>query len=803
MAIGGGALVLGFVGWLWSIGIFENPLVVALILGVLTLSVLGAGIALIRRTRYQLAGQGLTLLASLAMPLNLWFYDAQELITIRNGGHLWIPAAICCGIYALVARVVRKPVFVHTLVGGVVLTGMLFLADQSVARFWELMPQVTFLVFVGWTCIFSERLFAEGDGDFSRGRFGKAFYRSGLVVLTAGFGLLLGGQLLANLGDMLPARMVPSIGTDRGQKLWALGLLVASTIAMGVETLSRSKRALAATTAILLAWSGICLLDVLQFSLQLPHFVIVGAVAVSALVFVSKDESAQGGLAVFAGLLGILSFLQFFATHILASVSPYFRPDNFLLASDAWILTIQLAVVAIACFCCWRQSASRMATIPENGRNILIDLAAVLVTLKTVSLALSLGVNTFQIVAFVSLFTPILLTAYVSLSATLDQSGQQTLRRIAASSTTAALLTLGLLSVSGALVGASSHGYWGGMLLAVGALYLVASKGETASPARLAGFVTATAGVSQLLAAMGLETEYSLIVAANVGGAALAATSAIRRRQLEFQARQHLDPDLVLATPVDKLEAPANMLVVAGSVIGILLTATRVLANEADLWLLLMLAVQLACIAFAGLLTRVEAWRLTFRATALASVVAIIAAINRIVDIGFYHQIELASLLGGIALLAIGHIAWYREGDTPDDSATTGLWFGSLLTVVPLALGLLIYRNSQNVPSEYGWVLFHEIAAVVVTLSLVGSGIACRIRSTTIAGVSLMTAYVVSLVMLIRLPQQLQNASVIMMIGGGSFFIAAILLSVYRDRIVSLHADLREKRGVFRVLKWR
>lgn len=40
----------------------------------------------------------MTLLACLLMPLNLWFYDAQGLITLREGGHLWIPAVVCCAL---------------------------------------------------------------------------------------------------------------------------------------------------------------------------------------------------------------------------------------------------------------------------------------------------------------------------------------------------------------------------------------------------------------------------------------------------------------------------------------------------------------------------------------------------------------------------------------------------------------------------------------------------------------------------------------------------------------------------------
>ena len=119
-------------------------------IGITTLTVMGIGMALVRFTRYQLAGTGMTWLATLAMPLNLWFYAAQGLITIVDGGHLWIPAAICCGIYAFIARVLRAPLFAYTVVGGVVPTGMLFLADQTVGHFWELWPPATFLTFTGW-----------------------------------------------------------------------------------------------------------------------------------------------------------------------------------------------------------------------------------------------------------------------------------------------------------------------------------------------------------------------------------------------------------------------------------------------------------------------------------------------------------------------------------------------------------------------------------------------------------------------------------------------------------------------------
>ena len=234
MACGSGLLMLGFFVWLWTVGVFENPLVVAITAGTATLSVLAAGILVVRKTRYQLAGQWLTLLGALTLPLNLVLYDVQGLITLSEGGHLWIPAAICCFIYGGIARALRDAKFVYALVAGVVMTGLLLLADQNVNRFWELLPSATFLLSVGWISSFAERFFEVGKGDFSRGKFGLAFQRAGIIVVTIGLSLLLGGYAAAFFGEM------PSL--VQGQKIWALGLLAASAVGFGVQGLVHQYR---------------------------------------------------------------------------------------------------------------------------------------------------------------------------------------------------------------------------------------------------------------------------------------------------------------------------------------------------------------------------------------------------------------------------------------------------------------------------------------------------------------------------------------------------------------------------------
>ena len=83
LACGGVLLVTGMVIWLASKGVFENPKVIAGTLGVGTLLLLVAGWVVIRRTPFQLAGQAVTLLACLVMPLNLWFYHANQLMPLE------------------------------------------------------------------------------------------------------------------------------------------------------------------------------------------------------------------------------------------------------------------------------------------------------------------------------------------------------------------------------------------------------------------------------------------------------------------------------------------------------------------------------------------------------------------------------------------------------------------------------------------------------------------------------------------------------------------------------------------------
>src|SRR5207244_3510378 len=92
LASGGALLALGLVIWLATKGLFSDPLTMAVLLGAGNLALLFGGWFVLLRTPFHLAGRALTLLACLLLPFHIWLYDAQGLILVTEGGHLWLPA---------------------------------------------------------------------------------------------------------------------------------------------------------------------------------------------------------------------------------------------------------------------------------------------------------------------------------------------------------------------------------------------------------------------------------------------------------------------------------------------------------------------------------------------------------------------------------------------------------------------------------------------------------------------------------------------------------------------------------------
>jgi len=246
----------------------------------------------------------------------------------------------------------------------------------------------------------------------------------------------------------------------------------------------------------------------------------------------------------------------------------------------------------------------------------------------------------------------------------------------------------------------------------------------------------------------------------------------------------------------------ANFIISQAGLAAVLLGMSRWLEGSFSVSLMVVMLTALACTVLASFLTKNDYWRTVFRTMILAIIGSSLCVFDGLLGMTGWHRGEICCLVGGTILVVLGHLAWLREGDSDADAvASLSLVAGSLLIAIPLAIGLVFYRLADN--PETHWRLFHEIATIGGSLILLGSGMLCRIRSTTFGGGFLMLTFVGSLITLVRIPDQLQNASVAMMVGGGIFLTSAILMSIYRDRLISLPGQIRKGDGVFQVLKWR
>jgi hypothetical protein len=234
----------------------------------------------------------------------------------------------------------------------------------------------------------------------------------------------------------------------------------------------------------------------------------------------------------------------------------------------------------------------------------------------------------------------------------------------------------------------------------------------------------------------------------------------------------------------------------------LLIALARLLTGEADGTLLSVLIVQTFAGGLAGLLSPEPVWRRHFWVLATAQVLMTALVANALTQLTFWQRGEIMLTVLGLTALVTGFYGWSRESDRQQDWVSFNLALGSLLSAGPLLLGMLVQRFDSQL-AEWGWVLVHEAGVLAIGLLLLGAGVLCRIRWSTIVGGSTLLIYVVSLVGLIRLPEQLQSTSIYMMIGGGLFFAVAIVLSVYRDRLLAIPQRVEAGEGMFRVLKWR
>lgn len=817
MGAGGGILVIGLVIWLWSIGLFDNPLIAAATMATGNLGMLGLGIWLLTQSHFKLAGRGIALLSSLMLPLNLWFYDVQGLISLDEGGHLWIPALAICGIFAATTRVTRDPLFAFTLVGGVVLTGLLFLANPAIGSFWAMLPTSAFLIVVGVLCIHALNAFSESEGPFSKQGFGAAFYRAGHLALLGGIAVLASGH-------MLP--LFDALGTS--QRVWSIGLLAMSAYAYGYSHVNRPLNALFPALIIALAlWAAQITLVLLAVKLTINLVLALcalGVVGINAWLWIaSKNEQTdskatannqamQISTMVLGTFLVVLGCVQ--------CVMTIYTPETF---GTTTFLIQMLATTAAM----W---TTPHAFVKNDRTNTINPMSMLAIASGSVAASMTLSAFLLQAAAVASLggFGPALALA-ASLTVPVGMlffAGRQQISRdgtpakvregLFASAIIAIVTTMftALIPLQmGTLLFTAwpTIGLMAGIAMTFFAIVQMANKNAThvANIATIGGIIASVTVVAQIAILFEINSGYTILsVASTIGTVMLLIAKAL---QVASTTSDDQKVDATNASRSSKsgvatstsLQLTGNVVVLAAATGSVMFAAAGFFSGNTELAQVALLAYQLIAIGIAWVANEAAAWKMSFANIAgMTAVMAIIVLVSSS-DLSHLQRIEVISLATGLVMVTAAYIGWSKEKNDKNEMVTLGFVVGSLLLAAPMMIGLLIYRIADFETVDMFWKQIHEIGGLAIGLGLLGVGVLSRVRSTTLAGTTVMATYIMSILFMIRWPEQLQSVSVLLMIGGGLVFAVGIVLSLYRDRILALPSQVRDGKGVFSVLKWR
>jgi hypothetical protein len=793
--LGSGAalMVLGLVILLWVNQLLTPP-VVAVSLGAANAAVLAGGWAVLRKTRYQTAGRALTLLACLVMPLNLWYYHVNGLVTI--GGHLWVGAVVISALYAASALVLRDEMFVYVFVAGVTLTGLLILADlpPSPQRFWEIALPSTMLVVLGLLAIHAERAFPEQEGPFGRRRFGLAFFWSGHALLAAGLLLLLGAQLAGHwlyepvfrpLYQQLQAQPSPVV-TDPGLQLLALALVLAGTYAYVYSDLVvRRVGVYVHVAAFTLLWAEILIVELLHLELGVDALIAIFAgtallvhLAQFALGQESRLTRAFPVLGLLLGLLPVVLGVFVYAQALSGTLRGVWenRPPT-------WSYVGAMLLTAVACRVgahLYRNSAPKLAALYFFATGAATLVAAV-------ALLAALGLRTWEQHAPVMMLIPI---AYL-LAARLyrGRPGERPLVWVAHAATGVLLASSLASALRGfTVVEGQPLNLALALFFAEAALFYGLAAAFRREPASVHLAALMGCGVVwQLLTYAGVAAEYYTLTFAAVGlglllayrFAVLERFAAVRLAEAAFQAGNAL----------------LSLAFVAAAFLGL----SRLAAHDVQ-WGFVGLCVVLGAMALASaVLVRQENWRRWYVVAAVGQGLLAFLAVQVLSHLTPWQKLEIFCVAVGLLLLAVGHVGWYREQERHSDLVSLSLLFGSLLAGVPLAVAAIVDRYRGNFEGFY---VLNELGFLAVSLLLLVSGVLFRLRATTLTGAALTVLYFVTL--LVYLPWGRMNVvAVALTAGGGVIFGLGLLLSVYRERLLALPDRVKRREGIFRVLAWR
>ncbi|MBI1345327.1 hypothetical protein GC163_03475 [bacterium] len=778
---GGGLSILGLLAWLISLGVFDDPRIVAVAMGLGNAAILLTGFAVTLRTRHQLAGRAMTFLACVLAPLNLWFYDAQGLMTVD--GHLWVASVVCCLIYLLTISLLKDPLYLFAIEAGVTLTVLLCLGTWQ--RHTDSVWICTALTILAALSIHLERAFPPEHTLYNRRRFGLPIFFSGQAQLVAAMGGLLGLQLAHWF-------QVPFV-----RVLWTESAIATTPIIAGSLWLAAAYLWLYSDFVVRrlglyseLAVLAIVMAEITWLEQRLTNNGVMVTMAVTVLAvrwFMRNKAQPSRVWQPFSQIAGCLLAL----VPVALAVQQYLSLSATTVTASLAIMNVTATAAVMLATC---GSAGLMKGI---GRTLLISAAA--------CTGWIVGVQVCELIGLLGLLISAPVLCAVPLILAIIAQRQQ-----------ASGLWEGMITgahawvISGLVLSLATHdpaGHPSNLLFTapqtwqawLAALALIELTVFSALCARQQKTVSEILwGITGLWGLLATWKVVSLINLENVWYAPVLAAIGVALSLVgHWQShRTSQQPEL----PVNSWSNLGDLILVIAELSAFLRGAFRLagavsLTGHAPLVAIILTTLLAAIGSQAAWSSAARRWHIV--ATVLLTLMSVAAAM-RFLSLADYQKWELAAAILGAWLIILGYIGRLQEASKVRDAGVSAaLWCGSIVATLPVLCFVLGDRWFSGHSIQ-----FDEVLLVTISLMLLASGCLLQVRSTTLLGGFGLALYLITL--FAHLAYQPQIAiGVYLAIGGGLIFLAGLMLSIYRDRFLALPGKIAQREGVFQIIDWR
>lgn len=806
--LGGGLLVLGLVIWLISLLDPDTKWIVAASLGAGTLVVYGLGIHLNLKTSHTVAGRALTFLACIVAPLNLWYYTGQDIITI--GDHLWIGGLVCCLLFGFTVRLLRDPLFLYAVEAGVTLTAVLMLpvlnlVDDATFLRWDLCVG---LMVLGVVSILLERAFAP-EGDFPRKRFGLPLFWSGHLQIGTALLMLLSSQMFGWLPDL--ATM--TLGSDwqnrfQPDNVFATAHLLAGGVWLLAACVYLYSDFVVRRIGIYVSAAAACVLLAIV-TLVGPVLNAEGVILVLAGVAVAANlgqrrltegnERISYVVGQLSTVISTLPLLIGWILHLRATSSAEYLGGA---RSTDWLYVVAMLGVAIgARLSAW---AYRNTSGGLEARYFFLSAGAVI-------LAAAGLLRQFDLLEWGSQAPLLILVPIAYIIGARVWRGRSPEQPLGLVAHTAAAIILGHVFFSSVDVVRSIldpvHGETANILLGIvfveaAVFYTLAGLFRRRSVNAWFAAAAACGAVWQFLGYFSIPTPYYAMLYSVLGLVLLATARSLGLAPADVYHVSGQQVKQLRGRGLTAYQSGTAILTVAFVAAGLQGLSTFLAGNATWLSNSGLLLTMLASLAAACLIPP-HGSRRFYLATSIALSGLLFVTVGKelIENMSLWRQVELFSVVIGLASLIGSHVARFKESDdVPNETVGFGLFLGSALSVLPLSIAVFHGRFVADTNALQP--TFDDFAVLGVSIVMLMTGLSWKLRSTTLFGGG---SLLLTLIMLITslAYHALAGIGAFLAIGGATLFVFGIVLSVYREKLLAIPDQFTNREGVFRVMNWK